>query len=63
MIGNAAAMGWTPAALLACSYADYVAALQGWNRSRLGVTQSSEESIAEGLALIEWERTRHARSE
>lgn len=60
MLGNAAAMGWPPAALLQSSYEDYIAALQGWNRSRMGVRYSTPESIQEGLDLVEWERRRNA---
>lgn len=34
MLGNAAAMGWTPLQLLRCGASEYRAAVIGWNRAR-----------------------------
>lgn len=52
MIASAAAMGWTPRELGACSVTDARAAMRGWSRFQGGAPDSSDESVEEGLALV-----------
>ncbi len=61
MVGNAAAMGWTPVQLMACTVSEYRAALAGWNRSQGAPEPIKREHVARARAAMERARKREER--
>lgn len=61
MIGNAAAMGWTPAQLMECTASEYRTALAGWNRSLGAPEPIKREDVARVRAAMNAAQQREER--